>query len=135
MLAVAFMAFLCLFWGALFRQTRNIHKLGIWVVDFDVPPFTNTTPFVGPFVISAIQDIIDAGGAPGYTFAQPEDFANDPLKVRESVYDFYAWAAVVIETNATAMLEAAIRDGNSSYDPMGACQTTYNSARDQTTCQ
>jgi hypothetical protein len=128
------MAFLCLFWGALFRQNQNIHKLGIWVVDFDgLSSFTNTTPFVGPFVTRAIQDIIDAGGAPGYTFARPEDFDNDPLKVRESVYDFHAWAAVVVNPNATAMLEAAVRDGNASYDPLGACQITYNSARDQTT--
>jgi hypothetical protein len=70
---------------------------------------------------------------PGYTFAAPGDFDNDPLKVRDSVYDFHAWAAVVINPNATAMLEAAVRQGNASYDPLGACQITYNSARDQTT--
>ncbi|KAH7077425.1 hypothetical protein FB567DRAFT_563451 [Paraphoma chrysanthemicola] len=133
-LAVAIMGFLCLFWGALFRQNDNIGALSIWVVDFDgVAPFTNTTPFVGPFVTRAIRDIIDAGGAPGYTFASPDDFQNDPLKVRESVYDFNAWAAVVINPNATALLEAAVRNGNASYDPLGACQITYNSARDQTT--
>jgi hypothetical protein len=118
-LAVAIMGFLC---------------LGIWVVDFDgQPPYTNTTPFVGPFVTRAIQQLIESGGAPGYTFASPKDFDNDPLKVRESVYDFHAWAAVVINPNATAMLEAAVREGNASYDPLGACQITYNSARDQTT--
>lgn len=81
----------------------------------------------------AIRGLIDAGNAPGYTFASPDQFDNDILKVRESVYDFHAWAAVVINPNATAMLEAAVRDGNSSYDPLGACQITYNSARDQTT--
>jgi hypothetical protein len=133
-LSVAIMAFLCLFWGALFRQDQNLHNLGILVVDFDSqPPFETTTPFVGPFVTHAVQDLIDAGHAPGYTFRSPADFSNDPLKVREAVYDFKAWAAIIINPNATASLDAAIRHGNASYDPLGACQIIYNSARDQTT--
>jgi len=135
-LAMAIMAFLCLFWGALLRQTDNISTLSIWVVDFDgQPPYNNSTspPFVGPFVISAIKQIVEAGGAPGFTFASPQQFDNDPLKVRESVFDFHAWASVVINPNATALLQAAVLEGNSSYDPLGACQITYNSARDQTT--
>ncbi|KAF1845577.1 uncharacterized protein K460DRAFT_337932 [Cucurbitaria berberidis CBS 394.84] len=134
-LAIAIMAFLCLFWGALFRQNDNVKALSIWVVDFDgQAPYSNTTPFVGPFVTQSIQTIIDQGGAvPGYTFALPTHFGNDPLKVRESVYDFDAWAAVIINPNATALLEAAVREGNASYDPLGACQIVYNSARDQTT--
>ena len=134
-LAIAIMAFLCLFWGALFRQNANVKSLSIWVVDFDgQPPYAGVTPFVGPFVTQAIHDIIDEGGVvPGYTFASPGDFDNDPLRVRDNVYDFHAWAAVIINPNATAMLEAAVRQGNASYDPLGACQIIYNSARDQTT--
>ena len=110
-------------------------NLSIWVVDFDgQAPYTSTNPFVGPFVTDAIKKSMDAGGVePGYTFASPDRFDNDPLKVRESVYNFEAWAAVVINPNATALLEAAVREGNSSYDPLGACQITYSSARDQTT--
>lgn len=135
-LAIAVMLFLCLFWGALFRQNDNVNTLSIWVVDFDgQAPYSNTTPFVGPFVTQSIRTIMNGGGGvvPGYTFASPEDFENDPLKVRESVYDFNAWAAVIINPNATALLEAAVREGNASYDPLGACQIVYNSARDQTT--
>jgi hypothetical protein len=135
-LAVAVMAFLCLFWGAIFRQNGNVGKLSIWVVDFDgQAPFNNASapPFVGPFVTRAIQQLIEAGGAPGYTFASPSQFDNDPLNVRESVFDFHTWAAVVISPNATALLQAAVLNGNASYDPLGACQITYNSARDQTT--
>jgi hypothetical protein len=63
------MGCLCLFWGALFRQNDYIHNLGIIVVDFDgQAPFADTAPFVGPFVTKAIEQLIDAGGAPGYTF-------------------------------------------------------------------
>lgn len=134
-LAVAIMTFLCLFWGVLFRQNENVKNLSIWVVDFDgQAPYDNTTPFVGPFVTQAIQETMEKGGqVPGYTFVSPQRFDNDPLKVRESVYDFEAWAAVVINPNATSLLEAAVREGNASYDPLGACQITFNSARDQTT--
>ena len=72
------------------------------------------------------------GLVPDYTFASPSDFGNDPLKVRESVYDFHAWGAVIINSNATALLNAAVTQGNASYDPSGACQIILNSARDQT---
>ncbi|KAF2876218.1 hypothetical protein BDV95DRAFT_535626 [Massariosphaeria phaeospora] len=135
-LSVAIMGFLCLFWGALFRQEDHMHSLGIWIVDFDaqIAPYQNVEPFIGPFVTRSIQDLIDRGGNhPGYTFRAPSDFDNDPLKVRESVWEFEAWAAVIINPNATALLEAAVREGNASYDPLGACQIIYNSARDQTT--
>lgn len=130
------MAFLCLFWGALFRQNDNIKNLEIIVVDFDgqVAPYTSSTPLVGPFVTQAVNDMLNSGGVvPTYTFRPPQDFGNDPLKVRESVYDFHAWGAVIINPNATALLADAIYAGNASYDPFGACQIVYNSARDQTT--
>lgn len=132
---MAIVTFLCLFWGALFRQNHKVNSLSVWVVDFDgQAPYSSTTPFVGPFVTQAIQRTIDEGGVvPGYTLASPSKFNNDPLKVRQSVYDFNAWAAVVINPNATALLEAAVREGNASYDPLGACHIVYNSARDQTT--
>ncbi|UPX17674.1 uncharacterized protein EKO05_0008015 [Ascochyta rabiei] len=135
-LAVAIMAFLCLFWGALFRQNDNVKHLEIFVVDFDsqVAPYTDTTPLVGPFVTRTVTDMLDEGGiVPSYTLRSAGDFDFDPLKVRESVYDFRAWAAVIINPNATAVLDHAIRQGNASYDPSGACQIIYNSARDQTT--
>jgi hypothetical protein len=129
-LAVAIMAFLCLFWGALFRQDENVKNLRVWVVDFD----GGDAPFVGPFVTDVVRSLVEESGVvPGYTFAPPSDFEHDPLKVRESVYDFEAWASVVINPNATVMLEAAVRNGNASYAPLGACTITYNSARDQTT--
>ena len=87
-LAVAIMAFLCLFWGALFRQNDNVKNLKILVVDFDgqVAPYTGTTPFVGPFVTEAIDNMTNAGGiVPTYVFKSPEDFKNDPLEVRGGV--------------------------------------------------
>ncbi|KAJ4987813.1 MNNG and nitrosoguanidine resistance protein [Stagonosporopsis vannaccii] len=134
-LAVAIMAFLCLFWGALFRQNDNVKHLEILVVDFDgQAPYTETVPFVGPFVTEAIQNMTIAGGiVPHYSFHFPNEYDHDPIKVREAVYNMHAWAAVVINPNATSLLNNAVRQGNSTYDPAGACQIIYSSARDQTT--
>jgi hypothetical protein len=70
-LAVAIMACLCLFWGALFRQNDNVKNLKILVVDFDgqVAPYTGMAPFVGPFVTEAVDNMTKAGGiAPAYIF-------------------------------------------------------------------
>ncbi|KAF9692622.1 hypothetical protein EKO04_009744 [Ascochyta lentis] len=135
-LAIAIMAFLCLFWGALFRQNDNVKHLKILVVDFDgqVAPYTKTTPLIGPFVTRRVTDMLNGGGIiPSYILRSAGDFDYDPLKVRESVYDFHAWGAVIVNPNATAILDHAIRQGNASYDPSGACQIVYNSARDQIT--
>jgi hypothetical protein len=135
-LALGIFAFLCLFWGALFDQQKNVHKLKIWVVDFDSqsPPYDQVKPFVGPFVIDSVQRLLRSDALhPGYTIRSPADFDNDPLKVRQSVYDFHAWAAVIINANATAAISNAIIHGDKDYDPRGACQIIYNTARDQTT--
>src|SRR5690242_3978538 len=107
------MAFLCLFWGALFRQNDNVKNLKILVVDFDgQAPYTDTEPFVGPFVTEAIQNMTATGGlVPHYSFHLPVEYDYDPLKVREAVYNMQAWAAVVINSNATALLNNAIRQG------------------------
>lgn len=129
------MAFLCLFWGALFLQNDNVKNLKILVIDFDgQTPYTETVPFVGPFVTKAIQNMTESGGiVPDYSFHSPNEYDHDPLKVREAVYNMHAWAAVVVNPNATALLNDAIRQGNSTYDPAGACQIIYSSARDQIT--
>ena len=130
------MAFLCLFWGALFNQNKLSTSIKVWVVDFDgqIAPYLNETPLVGPAVTRAVQQLIDSRGIhPGYTFRSPADFANDPMQVRESVYNQDAYAAVIINANATALLKAAVEQGNTTYDPKGAGQVILNSARDQVT--
>jgi hypothetical protein len=133
-LGLAIFALLSLFWGAVFRQEDNMHRLGIWVVDFDaqVEPYTAVEPFVGPFVTRSVQEMLATmKNHPGFTIRPPADFNYDPLQVRESVFDFHAWGAVIINANATALLTDAVLNGNASYDPLGACQIIYNSARDQ----
>jgi len=68
----------------------------------------------------------------GYVSLPPSQFNNDPIAVRRAVYTFDAWAAIIINPNATSMLYSAINNGNGSYDPMGGMQLVYQDARDDT---
>lgn len=69
----------------------------------------------------------------GYKIRSPADFNYDPWAVRQGVYDEHAYAAIIVNPNATTLLYDAVTNGDSSYDPNGAAQFIVNSARDQTT--
>ena len=69
----------------------------------------------------------------GYEVLRPSQFNNDPMQVRQAVYDYKAWAGIIVNANATALLRQAIAQGNVSYDPLGAAQIIYVEARDETT--
>ena len=69
----------------------------------------------------------------GYEIKPPSMFNNDPMQVRQAVYNQDAWAAIIVNSNATALLREAVASGNTSYDPLGAAQVIYVQARDQDT--
>jgi hypothetical protein len=109
----------------------------VYVVDFDgqVAPYNNNgiTPFVGPLIVQLAQQMV-ASGTPtlGFGSLPASDFNYDPIQVRQAVFNFDAWAAIIINPNATSLLYSAVQNGNSSYDPMGACQLVYIDSRDDT---
>lgn len=70
---------------------------------------------------------------PGWQVRPPSDFINDPMKVRQAVYDFKARAAIIVNSNATTLLKEAVATGNASYDPLRVAQIVYVEARDETT--
>jgi hypothetical protein len=123
------LAVLSLYWGVLFNVEQNLNSLVVHVVDFDNDP----NPLVGPMIVQATEAQVRLNNVPhlGYVTMDPARYNNDPIAVRQSIYDFEAWAAVIINANATSMLRSAVRVGNSSYDPLGACQIVYVEARDQ----
>ena len=115
----------------------NQNSLIVFVVDFDgqAEPFTGGQPLLGPMVTQATEKMVKQN-APlhlGYVTVPPSAYDNDPMAVRQAVYDFEAWAAVIINPNATALLRAAVDQGNASYDPLGAASIVYVQARDQDT--
>lgn len=125
-----------LYWGVLFRVNANMRALIIQVVDFDgqVAPYNSVQPVVGPAVSKITQQLFDSPEPSlGYVTVPPAQFNYDPLRVREAVYDWDSWAAIVINPNATALLQEAVATGNASYDPAGSVQIIIQTARDSTT--
>ena len=127
-----------LYWGVLFHVEKNLSSLDVFVVDFDATqaPYTGVTPLVGPLITQTTEKMVSSGQSEehlGFITMDPAIFDNDPMQVRQAVYDFKAYAAIVINANATALLQQAVQQGNASYDPLGACQTIWVEARDQDT--
>ena len=121
----------------LFHVEQNLNSLIVYVVDFDgqVAPYTGGTPLLGPLVTKMTEEMVMENKEPhlGYVTVPPSAFNNDPVQVREAVFAQQAYASVVVNPNATALLRQAVELGNMSYDPLGACQITYVEARDQDT--
>ncbi|KAL8942474.1 MAG: hypothetical protein Q9211_001368 [Gyalolechia sp. 1 TL-2023] len=133
-LSVFILAVLSMYWAVLFHVEKNTSSLNVLVVDFDgrVPPFTGGTPLVGPMVTQMTEMMLSAPEPHlGYETIDPSVFANDPLLVRQAIFDWEAYAAVIVMPNATAMLRQAVDQANATYDPLGACQVVYVGARDQ----
>ena len=104
-------------------------------MDFDgqVAPYQGTS-IVGPAIVQATEQMAKSNGPHlGYITIPPSEFNNDPMAVRQAVYDFKAHAAIIVNANATTLLQQAIDQGNATYDPNGAAQIVYVSARDQNT--
>lgn len=129
------MAVLALYWAVLFHVEDNMRALTVQVVDFDgQAPYDNIDPFVGPMVTQLAQETVNMEGPSlGYAVLPPSDFNNDPIAVRQAVYDWNCFAAIIVNPNATALLMDAVANGNTSYDPTGAIQMIILSARDETT--
>lgn len=130
-------AALSIYWGALTAIDKNLSALVVYVVDFDgqVAPYNTTglQPVVGPLIKSLAQKSLQERRTNlGYEWPPASQFNYDPIQVRQAVYDWDAWAAIIINANATAMLHSAIHNGNTSYDPLGACQLVFVSSRDDT---
>ena len=120
----------------LYHIPQNLSSLTVLVVDFDgtQAPYTNVEPLVGPMITRTTEQMLRSPLPHlGYITRPPSDFGGDPLAVRQAVFNFNVWAAIVVNANATGLLQAAVAQGNASYDPLGACQVIYLQARDQTT--
>ncbi|KAH1606675.1 hypothetical protein KXX44_000357 [Aspergillus fumigatus] len=137
-LCVFILSILSLYWAVQFRSEDRLHTLTVWVVDFDnqVDPYRNEsiTPIVGPAVTDVANRLIKSEREHvGYEIRSPADFNFDPWAVRQGVYDEHAYAAIIVNPNATTLLYEAVTNGHSSYDPTGAAQFIIISARDQAT--
>ncbi|KAF2121471.1 hypothetical protein BDV96DRAFT_483934 [Lophiotrema nucula] len=135
-LMVFILSVLSIYWGVFFQVETRLKHLLVYVVDFDgQTPYDNTgnMPFVGPTVTQLVQQELKSGKPTlGWGIRTPNDFNGDPLQVRQAVYNWDAWAAIIINPNASALLYSAIATGNASYDPLGAMQLVFQDSRDDT---
>lgn len=135
-ICVFVLTILSLFWAVQYRVEDNLPSLTVWIIDFDgqVEPYRTNETIVGPAVTDVAAQIIDSTtDRVGYTIVSPADFNYDVWNVRQQIYDEHAYAAIVVNPNATTMLRGAIMNGNTTYDPTGAIQSIVISARDETT--
>ncbi|TDZ13574.1 Nitrosoguanidine resistance protein SNG1 [Colletotrichum spinosum] len=131
-ICVSMFAILCLYWGIVYRIEENLPSLVCYVVDFDgVAPYGHVPPLIGPAVTNLANETL-RGAIPsiGFQVRAASEFDYDPMQVREAVYHFRAWSAVIVNSNATALLQNAVTTGNASYDPTGAVQVITMSGRD-----
>ncbi|KAJ5819577.1 hypothetical protein N7474_005168 [Penicillium riverlandense] len=133
-LCVFVLTVLSLFWGSQYRVEDRFRALKVWVVDFDgqIDPYVTNDAIVGPVVTDVTRQTLQSNiRSLGYIIKSPADFGHDPWAVRQSVYDEHAYAAIIVNPNATSLLRAAVASGNATYDPTGAIQIVILSARDQ----
>ena len=130
------LAVLSIYWAVFFGVQHRLKHLLVYVVDFDgVSPYDTieNAPFVGPTILRMTEQLTSSNEPTlGWRIRPASDFENGPLQVRQAVYDFEAWAAIIINPNASALLYSAIATGNASYDPLGACQLVFQDSRDDT---
>ncbi|PLB44797.1 MNNG and nitrosoguanidine resistance protein [Aspergillus steynii IBT 23096] len=137
-LCVFVICVLSLFWSSQFKVQQHLPNLPVWVVDFDgqLDPYQNQDqdPIVGPAVTDMVSSMLNSDSQTvGFAVKSPADFDYDPMAVRQGVYDEHAYAAVIVNANASALLRSAVSNGNASYDPTGAAQFVIISARDENT--
>ncbi len=110
--------------------------LKVAVVSFDAlsPPYIGTEPLIGRTVEQAARQQSQLlKGVIGFEVHSPSEFNFDPIAVRQAVYDEHFWAGIIVNSNATALLQQAVLQGNRTYDPLGVMQVIYVQARDETT--
>jgi len=124
---------LSIYWATLFHVESKLYHLTIYVVDFDgQAPYNTNTPIVGPTVVQTMLESTNMGPHLGFVQVPAANFQGDPMNVRQAIYNEEAWAAVIINANATSMLYSAANNGNTTYDPRGACQLVFIDSRDDT---
>jgi hypothetical protein len=88
-LFVYILAVLSLYWAVLYDIVQNLEALKVSVISFDgqVEPYIGVQPLVGQEVIRAAEMELKKPSHLGYMIQSPEDYNNDPIAVRQAVYD------------------------------------------------
>ncbi|RAL61182.1 hypothetical protein DID88_010261 [Monilinia fructigena] len=89
------LSILSLYWGVLFRVEKKIYRHSL--------SGSSTS-----MIVKAAEALVAPSGALGWGSLPASRFGHDPLEVRRQIYEFGAWAAIIINANATALLQEAV---------------------------
>ncbi|CAD6576073.1 MAG: hypothetical protein CYPHOPRED_005864 [Cyphobasidiales sp. Tagirdzhanova-0007] len=138
---------LSIYFGSYFRQTENVYRLTVRVLDLDTQ-YAATVPgapaaILGPAVLEAIQtnlkempdfhlgwQIASADELSTLQVTQGGQGINATAYATNLVLDQTVFAAIIINPNATVLATEAAQQGNTAYDPRGAISFIYEEARD-----
>ncbi|KAB5590166.1 Nitrosoguanidine resistance protein SNG1 [Ceratobasidium theobromae] len=118
------MMWICLpvYWGSLARSASHAPSLKAWVIDRDGGE-------IGQAVVQGLLATTRTGTKQHLGWQQ---IAGDAVAdVGEAIVDEQAWAAVVVNSGASARLAAARASGDSSYNPASAITFYYAQARNE----
>ncbi|KAI1311768.1 MNNG and nitrosoguanidine resistance protein [Xylaria venustula] len=127
---------LAMYWMVFSKAHDSLRNLTVHVVDFDgqVAPYNNVEAVVGPVMTNLTRAMYSSSHPSlGYYVVPPAEYHFNPIAVRKAVYNWDAWAAIVISPNATSMLLEAVTNGDDSYDPTDAVQYIIQTARQEST--
>ncbi|KAF8585956.1 hypothetical protein K439DRAFT_1409463 [Ramaria rubella] len=122
--AVAILAVLSIYWGALWKIQDGVHNLNGVIVDFDGGP-------MGQVIQDVAKNITGPKTSVTWSSAPPSSFPNGPTDVAQAVIDEVYWIAIVINPAATAKLAAAVSTADPSYNSSEAVSIYAVEARNE----
>lgn len=129
LMTVAVWACLSIFWGSTYLLEHYFPNAKVYVYDFDSA--ANANPLLGPYVVNFMESTLSQ---PVHMGVIIRDTAGKTLAdVENEIVNEKAWAAIVINSNATTMFQEAVAgtggllDGE--YAPKGAISLLSVGAR------
>ncbi|BGP15152.1 hypothetical protein JCM10213_000723 [Rhodosporidiobolus nylandii] len=129
LMTVAVWALLSVFWGSTYKLEYYFPNIKVYIYDFD--SVGSSSPLLGPTVQASL--LATVGQRPYLTFIGRDTAGKTLDMVAHEVIEEKAWAAVVINANATTSWQAAM-DGtggllNGEWSPQGAISIMISGAR------
>ncbi|RXK34817.1 hypothetical protein M231_07935 [Tremella mesenterica] len=112
-------ATLPLYWGSLWKANRYTNRLTVRVIDRD-----------GGIIGQSVSQGLLQQTNLKYFITSPSEFPTDDLLAR-NIVDEGAWAAVIINPDASTSLVNARQNGNNSYNGTSAVSIYYSQARNE----
>ncbi|KAG9043519.1 hypothetical protein FS837_009467 [Tulasnella sp. UAMH 9824] len=132
LLVVAMWLFFSIYWGSLGETAQHVPKLKGYVINRDG---TAGEGLLGQAIVAAFEANSRGEGVPEnqhLTWAVVDSsYLPSNEDVAHAVVEEEVWAAVVVNSEATSLLNSARSSGNSSYDPRTAVTFYYNQGRNE----